>query len=266
MKLVKGLLILAYVLVESNMVSAQVTSNVLHRVFLIKYKRNTGTAFTVDVDNRQYLVTAKHVVPGIGERDKISIFHEKQWKPLAVKSIHVEPPEVDIIVLIPPMQLSPSLQMEPTIGNLVIAQQVYFLGFPYKMYTDAGDLMYGFPLPFVKGGILSALDVRKDKGYSIVYVDGLNNPGFSGGPVVFRDLKTKQMKVAGVISSYKNHPDIVVNRNLNTGLTALSNSGILIAYGISPAVEAIKARPEGAVVKPIENSNKRGTDGQSGDQ
>lgn len=178
---------------------------------------------------------------------------------MTVKPIRIEPQEVDIIVLIPPQQLSPALQMEPTIDGLVIAQPVYFLGFPYKMYTDVGDLMHGFPLPFVKGGILSALDVRKDKGYSIVYVDGLNNPGFSGGPVVCKDFKSNKMRVLGVISSYKNHPDIVVSRNLKTGLTALSNSGILIAYGISPAVEAIKLRPEGPVVKPAADSSTKST-------
>jgi len=259
MKLLKLVVILTGVVFARDTASAQVTSNVLYRVFLIKYKSTTGTAFTIDVDGRQYLVTARHVVPGIGDQDKISIFHENKWKPMMVKPIRVTPKEVDIIVLIPPQQLSPTLQMEPTMGGLVIAQPVYFLGFPYKMYTDVGDLMHGFPLPFVKGGILSALDARKDKGYSILYVDGLNNPGFSGGPVVFKDLKSKEMRVAGVISSYKNHPDIVVNRNLKTGLTALSNSGILIAYGIAPAVEAIKARPEGPVVKPATDGSGKNT-------
>ncbi len=255
MRVGKLFLVVAAVLFAGSTVSAQVTSNVLRRVFLIKYKDNSGSAFTIDVDGRQYLVTAKHLVSGIGDQDTISLFHEGEWKPVTVKPIQVAPREVDIIVLVPPMQLSPGLQMEPTIGNLVIAQQVYFLGFPYKMYTDVGDLMYGFPLPFVKSGILSALDVRRNKGYSIIYVDGMNNPGFSGGPVVFKDFKSNELKVAGVISSYKNHPDIVVNRNLKTGLTALSNSGILIAYGISPAVEAIKMRPEGPLIRPVADSS-----------
>ena len=36
-----------------------VTSNVLHRVFLIKYGDKFGSSFTIDVDNRQYLISAK---------------------------------------------------------------------------------------------------------------------------------------------------------------------------------------------------------------
>jgi hypothetical protein len=33
-------------------VKAQVTANVLYRVFMIKYKNSTGTAFSIDVDDR----------------------------------------------------------------------------------------------------------------------------------------------------------------------------------------------------------------------
>src|ERR1039457_7430494 len=39
----------------------QVTSNVLRRTVLIQSSM-VGTAFTIDVDGRQYLITAKHVI------------------------------------------------------------------------------------------------------------------------------------------------------------------------------------------------------------
>ena len=249
MRTIQALAVAATLTLSSNVASAQVTANVLHRVFLIKFEQSSGNAFTIDVDKKQYLVTAKHVVPRIEDNDEILLFHKGEWKKLSVKVIAIADKEVDVVVLIPPIQLSPALSMEPTTDGVIWSQQMFFLGFPYMMHTDVGDLNRGFPMPFIKGGILSAMDNRKDKGYSILYIDGLNNPGFSGGPVVFKDSNTKKLKVAGVVSSYRNHPEVVVNKNLNTGLTALSNSGILIAYDISTAVTAIKTRPEGPDIK-----------------
>jgi len=249
MTLQRYCILLIGIICTANTVHAQVTFNVLDRVFMIRYKSQSGTAFTLDVDNRQYLITAKHVVPGIKSTDEISFFHDKKWKKLQVRTIQLKPAAVDIIVLIPPRQLSPAYELEATKGGFMLAQQFYFLGFPYMMHTDVGDFNRGFPMPFVKGGILSAFDNRKDKGYSLLYIDGMNNPGFSGGPVVYKDHKSNNFKVAGVVSSYKNHPDVVVNQNLNTGLKAISNSGIMIAHGIYPAIEAIKLHPDGPLIK-----------------
>lgn len=53
-----------------------ITTNVLQRTFRIKYGENTGTCFTIDVDDRQYIATARHVVDGIQRKDTIEIFHE----------------------------------------------------------------------------------------------------------------------------------------------------------------------------------------------
>ena len=52
--------------------SAQIVSNVFTRVLLIKTPAGEGTAFTLDVDSRQYLVTAKHLVGGLNGKSTIS--------------------------------------------------------------------------------------------------------------------------------------------------------------------------------------------------
>ena len=41
-----------------------ITSNFIHRIFRIKCGEFMGTGFTIDVDGKQYVVTAKHVVNG----------------------------------------------------------------------------------------------------------------------------------------------------------------------------------------------------------
>ena len=44
-----------------------VTGNVLANTLLIRTPQGQGTGFTIDVDGRQYLITAKHMVDGMGE-------------------------------------------------------------------------------------------------------------------------------------------------------------------------------------------------------
>lgn len=243
--IIVGFLVLSLFIGETN---CQVTKSVFSRVFFVQYKQNGGTTFTIEVDGRQYLVTAKHVVQGIQDKDTIQIFHEGQWKNLDVKVLRVSPPEIDIVVLIPPGQLSPSIPLEPTIDNLTLSQQVYFLGFPYGLKQYVGDINNGFPFPLVKSGVCSAIDQKKESKYNLIYVDGMANPGFSGGPLVFKDLRTEKFKIAGVVSSYRYHPAQVVGREPTTELMALENSGILIAYDIGPAVSIIKQHPEGPKV------------------
>ena len=61
-------------------------------------------------------------------------------------------------------------------------QDVYFLGFPYGLHGDMSALSNDLPFPFVKKGIISLFH---NDGVNRIYLDGHNNPGFSGGPVVF---------------------------------------------------------------------------------
>ena len=59
-----------------------------------------------------------------------------------------------------------------------------FVGFPYKMDINLDkNLTGGRPTPFMKKGIISAMDFSQDA--SLMYIDAINNEGFSGGPLVF---------------------------------------------------------------------------------
>ena len=249
----KILLPLIFLFILCNIVNANpITANVLQRVFLIKYGNNYGTAFTIEVDNKQYLITAKHNLPEVKEsKVDIELFHNKKWKKLTLNIINLDNPDVDIIVLVPPIQLSPVLPFEPSLSNAIISQDVFFLGFPYMLNFDTGEkINRKFPLPFIKKGILSAIDSSNTKAI-ILYVDGHNNPGFSGGPIVFWDKKIKKYKVGGVIKGYKQEKSKVFNKNLDTGLQTYTNTGIILGYSIKHAVEAIKNNPIGIEI--IEN-------------
>jgi hypothetical protein len=219
-------------------------------VFLIKYGDKFGSSFTIDVDNRQYLISAKHFLVELKESDHIEIFHDSQWKRLEVKRIDLKNPKIDILVLAPAVQLSPPLGLQPSIDNIILSQNVFFLGFPFGMKDEAKAINNYFPLPFVKRGIVSAMDFD-NKEEKILYVDGYNNPGFSGGPIVFVDLKEKKLKVAAVVSGYRMQlADIYIyEKDKATALKAVTNSGLLIGYTIDAAIDAIKNKPIGVKIK-----------------
>lgn len=104
-------------------------------------------------------------------------------------------------------------------------------------------------------------------------LDGINNPGFSGGPVVF--LTGPAQKILGVVSGYYNEPTDVVTAALPNKPASPTkpdssqpsatkeqpksnkppakkpkqivnaNSGFMIAFDITYATEAIKKNPIG---------------------
>ena len=242
--------------VTPNTFAQEITTNILTRVFLIKYGNTFGSSFTIEVDDKQYLITAKHVVRGIKNGDNIEIMQNNNWQSLPVKLIEVKPDELDITVLVLPKQLSPTFPIEATSTGLVLAQNMYFLGFPYGLQMEGRTLNSGFPLPLVKQGICSAIINIKD-GLTILLLDGFNNTGFSGGPIVFTDQKSRSLKIAGVVSGFRTNIDKVIRpgdkskgepEQIDTGNLVLTNSGIVIGHDIDPVIQVIKRNPIGTVV------------------
>jgi hypothetical protein len=183
-------------------VNAQVTGNVINRVFLVRGPSEAGTAFTIEVDGRQYVVTAKHVVKGMKDDDTIQIQKNDQWSPITVKVLRCDDP-VDIAVLVPPSQLSTSFPLEPSSAGMWFGGENFFLGFPYAK-TTGSNLAGGYPLPLIKRATLSGMSQLVPGKGTLIILDGYNNPGFSGSPVVFRDTSKSEVtfKVAGVVVSF----------------------------------------------------------------
>ena len=217
-----------------------ITFSVIHRVFALKFQGNQGTGFTIDVDGKQYLITAKHIVKNIaGDDVSIEIYHANKWKLVKVRLVGHCDQDVDISVLATNIQLSPAYIMEPTPDGLAYGQDVYFLGFPYT--KSASPMNRNFPFPFVKKAIVSWITDDAP----IVYLDGHNNKGFSGGPVVFRQHGSNAYQVAGVISGYFGEKEPVVDENNIQRLIYESNTGIIIAYLLGDAVRVIESNPIG---------------------
>lgn len=224
-----------------------ITSNVYNRVFMIRAAQY-ATAFTIDADGKQYLISARHVI-GDGSVESLQILHENTWKTLAVAVVGRSTGEVDVTVLSPRIRLSPALALEPTSKGIVVGQDVYFVGYPFKMWTDGGPALAGRPCPFVKKGTLSSAFSTGD-GIHRLFVDALNNEGFSGGPLVFAQPGRNEYRVAGVVSKFKIEYESVVDRDGNdTDLRVAYNTGFLIAYDIQYALDLIKANPIGLALE-----------------
>jgi hypothetical protein len=253
---------------------AEITSNLTSRIFNIRVSGGaTGTAFTIDVDQRQYLITAKHVVAGLLQTDVIQICKAGNWIPLSVRILRCDNP-IDIAVLVPAQQISFPLILEADIDGIRYGQAVEFLGFPYNIASPVQGVNMSFPLPFVKSGTVSI--IKTDNRATYIYFDGYNNPGFSGGPVVFRDARSPdRFKVAAVVSGFpveyapilkkeeiqpsditdvdRSKARIIADgsrlfRLVETGETVIQNTGIVLAFSINHGVDLIRKFPIGPEV------------------
>lgn len=76
-----------------------------------------------------------------------------------------------------------------------------------------------------------------------IYLDGHNNRGFSGGPVVFRASDKgppEPLRIAGVVSAFQVEPEPVYRGHAPTTDHVRANAGIVIAHDIAYAVSAAR--------------------------
>lgn len=237
-------------------VHAQVPGNVISRVFEIQFKNEIGTGFIVDYEDRQYIITANHVVASAGGGAEIGLRApaDSQWHKLQVSILHGSDACSDVAVLIP--SESKLATAEPVAvgdgSNYAIGQEAYFLGFPFGLYTSfAGSAQ---ALPLVKHAYISAVVAcaAVERGASqkdqLILLDGLNNPGFSGGPVVAPDIFSPKhpFKFVGVIRGYRPE-DVPVNTNGHPDpkSTVATNTGIIVVIPIDRAIDLLRKNTSG---------------------
>jgi hypothetical protein len=224
-----------------------VTTNILQRTFHIAHKDACGTAFTIEVSDRQYLVTAAHVVKDLQSNSSISVMHRGQWVSIQIDDVWLSPTGADLALISIKKQISP---VHPIIVGkesfYYLSQQIYFLGFPYGMRLEVGSANNDYPAPFIKTGIISSFTLA-GTGSQIVYCDGHNNPGFSGGPI-FTVGKDHQVHVIAVVSGYRHNNDPIMLNGENTGLTYQANTGLIIGYGLNELVEHATKNVSGAEI------------------
>jgi hypothetical protein len=295
---------------------------------LIQTSKSVGTAFVVNVDDREYWITAKHIFTGI-ENAPPGVFtaktvqanillpfspskddeaQGKKW--VTVQFTPIDPgKDIDILVLapdhsltkfLPPERMKLASDPDPADEHALvpIGGDCDFLGYPYgsgwrastPFYTvnkgskpagDGGKYTISDTTktsawawsPFVKRCTLSASMVQN--GITIFVLDGINNLGFSGGPVVTGHGGS--LDVFAVVSSFHAEPLEVLpapepgqaylspippppplpgqKSKAQPREVVESNSGLILAYDITPAIKAIHDNPIGPQ---LANSNGNG--------
>jgi S1-C subfamily serine protease len=221
-----------------------ITANIYNRVFFIKAKEY-GTAFVIDHNSKQYLITAKHLINSTNQKS-ISFFLNDKWTEFPATLLGVGIGEVDVAVFRMEANFCNGyFPLPPHSDGMIIGQDVYFLGYPYKMWTDAGNAMKGRPCPFIKKGTLSSAFNSND-GVNRMYIDAINNEGFSGGPIVFKRPGDDSFQIAGIVSSFKIEFEKIISADGElTEMTVAYNTGFLIGYDISNAIKIIDKNPNG---------------------
>jgi len=243
--LVIGLLSLALPL--RALAQDAVPTEILQRTRFVRGPNEAGTAFFVDYKGKAYLVTARHVLAGVPQSNAtIQIWDKERW--VDYKTVHTLYPEsddVDIAVLETPETVPRTYDVAMGTGTaeVTLGQQVWFLGFPWGLGSPVpsdSKLFAQWRIPFIKRGTLSAIDSTNPKAI-VILIDGFNNPGFSGGPIVFWDFNARAYRILGVVKGYREDTAKVVINGVQADTAFLVNSGILIAYSIQHVLDTIEA-------------------------
>jgi S1-C subfamily serine protease len=213
--------------------------------------KEAGSAFTLDYKGRIYLITARHVVEGVPATDAELEVRRSQadaWTDYhTMRTLYPSSADVDIAVFetgetVPqPYTITPGGRNDSDHDGMTFGQVVWFIGYPFGLssLTQPGGPIPITSLPFAKRGSISAVDASHPDAV-IDYIDGFNNKGFSGGPVVYWAFGSRSYKILSVVKGYRNE---AAEMNLNGQMVytnIMVNSGILVSYSITHAIDAIE--------------------------
>lgn len=230
-----------------------IDSDIFSRVFCIRCGSRRGTGFSVDVDDRQYLITATHLLQERQDGKVLELFHGGKWKPLETTLIGSGPPQIDVTILALQFRITlPEILLPPLGTSLQHGQEVLCLGFPLGEWKRVEGATPSFPTPFLKRGVVAYVS-DPSSAVKCVFVDCLPNPGFSGGPVLFREKKEVGWRVGAIVSGfeYDHHPIHFGDDQVQ--LSADPNSrDLMVAYDMNQAINLINLNPSGFSLKQSE--------------
>ncbi len=194
------------------------------------------TGFYLPWGSQKYIVTAKHFLQK--PKVQVTICIDEKWLELPSKVIHCSRDDIDISAIdiseSRPFNVNDILLPEYTCENVFIGDDCFFLGFPYGIksvfgFKDAPFAKLTFPL--VKRATVSAGIMDSQNTNIGFYMDGHNNPGFSGGPCLKRAGQGK-WTLFGVVSSYIPQENILYDEENRVRMILNENSGIFICGNI----------------------------------
>jgi len=113
------------------------------------------------------------------------------------------------------------------------------------MGVPVGAIQNDLPFPMVKKAIISGFGPKD--GLDYFWLDGHNNSGFSGGPIVLAD-SSQIPQIIGVVSGYQVAPEPILHEGQRTPYYYDYNTGIIKAFNIKHAIDAIRQMPIGCSI------------------
>ena len=219
---------------EHEVTRVGVSKAAFQKVFLIKVGNEVASSFLIVVDGRDYLVTVNHLFKAktlvTNTEVEFELFRDGKWIRFMSTALLHKNPSVDLVVI----DLKTSNQKQIVFNletKFTLAQECFFLGFPYGQRLDDDKLKpinRGFPIAFVKSATISSVHVDS-LSVTHVILDGINNPGFSGGPAV-SNRQNDKMDVSCVVSGY------LLDQATN------ANTGLIDCVSIHHVLEIISAK------------------------
>ncbi len=209
-----------------------------------------GTCFMLMKNEKQYFVTAAHLFKAShksGDLVSIQIRVQNVLQPFNAKVYFNANRKVDIAVFTLPEKIIQHITKPDEKYKYPMDMEEYQKWFPGngiptdRLFTTSGLDVYffGFPLgnmgteflgirfPLVKKAIISGWVIHN--GIQLLLLDGHNNLGFSGGPVVAYDTANKRLCLVGIVSGYL--PEQINLKSKKASLSINANSGIMVCYG-----------------------------------
>jgi S1-C subfamily serine protease len=152
-------------------------ANELSRTFRVRSGTETGTAFVIDVDQRQYLVSALHVVERTVEMASIDIFNGGEWRSSPVTVVGYDEDNDIAVFALPAVLATHPIRIDAdgaTFGN-----GAFFLGYPLGL---VGAVDNGFSIAVPRHGTICGFIQGPPRR---LYLSCSSLPGFSGAPVYF---------------------------------------------------------------------------------
>ena len=212
----------------------------LQRIFNVRSGDKTGTAFALDVDERQYLVSALHVVERAVETSQVDIHFNDQWATTKVDVVGYRSDSDIAVLALETRIVGPNLNIEVSGAGSAAGQEVFFLGYPLGIRSFTVEP--GFPLPVVKRGTVALFDPSP---LHSVFISGSANPGFSGGPVYFMGHTSGKATLMAVIIEELGYEVPVKNAAGEKIGSVLTGSNIVRCTYVDRVLELIRGKPIG---------------------
>jgi hypothetical protein len=222
------------------MIPAQVYGRVLQFSGEEAHSAGMGAAVLLNFPNGQRLVTARHLTNGEHEEYvnlRAPYIRDGDWFNLFLSRVGDIRVDVDVALyeLTEPLIPLDSLTLRYGLDSAIYTQDVYLLGHPYGLSLQFGG-EENLDLPLTKRGILAGT-TQTDQG-ELLLIDTIANPGFSGGPAVFKVQGTEEWRCMGIIKGqYVQDAPIA-----NGGTASKMPAGITAVTSIDSALEMLDLR------------------------